>query len=113
MRGRAIGGGTAGPYRLLGEAVLRVSGLAGSVELVPYRAALGRVVADAATSELPAILGEGFPRLLGVLAPVGGVLLIVEDLHWADPETVDVLGYVVDNIAGQQLFCLASVRAGI
>jgi hypothetical protein len=70
-------------------------------------------VADAARSELPAILGEGFPRLLGVLAPVGGVLLIVEDLHWADPETVDVLGYVVDNIAGQQLFCLASVRAGI
>jgi predicted ATPase len=44
-----------------------------------------------------------FELLLGVLhrlAARGPVLLVVEDLHWADQSTSDLLGFVVRNLRG-------------
>ena len=37
---------------------------------------------------------------------------MVEDLHWADPESLAVLEYVVDNLAGAPLLVVATLRDG-
>ena len=43
------------------------------------------------------VLGEGLLRLLIVAgAAAAGCLLVLEDLHWADPDTVAIVGYLAD-----------------
>jgi predicted ATPase len=37
-------------------------------------------------------------RLLRVLSPDRGCLLVLEDLHWADRETLALLEYLADNV---------------
>jgi predicted ATPase len=39
-----------------------------------------------------------------------GCLLVLEDLHWADPETLAVLEYLADHLAGERLACVATLR---
>ena len=51
-------------------------------------------------------------RLLRVLSPDTGCVLVLEDLHWADQETLALLEYLADNLATERLFCVATVRAG-
>ena len=51
------------------------------------------------------------PMLLGQLAAQPRpVLVICEDLHWADQATLDLLKYLARRIAGQRIMLLASVR---
>jgi DNA-binding CsgD family transcriptional regulator/tetratricopeptide (TPR) repeat protein len=35
---------------------------------------------------------------------------VLDDLHWADPETVEVLDYMADNLAEEPLACLVTLR---
>src|ERR671911_1501917 len=39
-----------------------------------------------------------------------GCLLVLEDLHWADDETLAVVEYLADNVAGERLLIAASWR---
>jgi len=108
LTGRSAPGG--GTYRALTEAVLEHLRNGISLDdpsLRPYRAALGRLVPGwagqgppAATPELAdpmLVLGEGLLRLLTVAgAAAAGCLLVLEDLHWADPDTVTIVGYLAD-----------------
>src|SRR6266567_1610580 len=57
----------------------------------------------------PLILGEALIRLL---TPSGskGTLLVLEDLHWADPETLAIVEYLSDNLADTSVLCVATVR---
>ncbi|HUZ55370.1 MAG TPA: AAA family ATPase [Streptosporangiaceae bacterium] len=57
----------------------------------------------------PLILGEALIRLL---TPSGskGTLLVLEDLHWADPETLAIIEYLADNLAETSVLCVATVR---
>ncbi len=72
--------------------------------LAPYRGVLGLLVPhwrDAswtAPVEAPVVLGEALLRVLGHLAGDGGVLVVLDDLHWADELTLASLLYVVDHI---------------
>lgn len=51
------------------------------------------------------------PLLLGRLAAQPRpVLVLCEDLHWADQATLDLLKYLARRIAGQRILLLASVR---
>ncbi|MTW12057.1 AAA family ATPase [Pseudoduganella eburnea] len=51
------------------------------------------------------------PLLLGRLAAQPRpVLVLCEDLHWADQATLDLLKYLARRIAGQRIVLLASVR---
>lgn len=110
LRGRAVAGG--GPYRPLAEAFighLRDRSVGESNDLRPYRAALARLVpgwvGDAAdVSGVPVVdpalvLGEGVVRLLREVSGASGVLLALDDLHWADPESLGVLDYVAGSLA--------------
>src|SRR5580692_4852095 len=82
--------------------------LAGDVPDAPaiadYRAVLGTLVPewsrpDGGDAEVsPVIIGEALLRLLARPGRPAG-LLILEDLHWADPETLAIVEYLCDNLA--------------
>ena len=59
----------------------------------------------------PVLLGEGLLRLLRAFARGGGSLLVLEDLHWADPETLAVLEYLADNVSGEPVACVGTLRS--
>jgi AAA ATPase domain len=112
LTGRAVFSPVAVAFRPLTEAVL--SGLRQREqldlpELRPFRAALGRLVPEwlltepVSVAESPVVLGEGLLRLLRVLAGKRGCLLVLEDLHWADPESLAVLEYLADNVATERI----------
>jgi DNA-binding CsgD family transcriptional regulator len=117
LSGRAVEG--AGTFRPLAEALmppLRAGTLPDTAELRPYRAALGRLLPDWATRSVPEtsvdpslVLGEGLLRLLSALDPKGCVLLL-EDLHWADAETLALLNYLSDAVSAAPLLIAATAR---
>jgi predicted ATPase/DNA-binding winged helix-turn-helix (wHTH) protein len=47
---------------------------------------------------------------LGVLSSTAPLLLLLEDLHWADPLTVDLLRYLGHRVTGQRVLLLATFR---
>ena len=57
-----------------------------------------------------AVRGEAVLQLLRRLAGPGGLLLVLEDLHWADPDTLAVLEYLSDNLAAEPVLCVATCR---
>ena len=108
--GRAVEGN--GSYRAVAQALADLSVPDEiSAEFRPYRAALGRVgpafsAADASISVDPAVLlGEGLVRLLD------GAVLLLDDLHWADPETVALVTYLAEAATTRRLLVAAAVRA--
>jgi predicted ATPase len=103
LQGRCVQGGESSPYRPFAEALL--AGLRGQTlpdvpELRPYKSILARLIPDwraetAATMEQSIVLlGEAILRLLLVLGGEHGCLLVIEDLHWADAETLALVEYV-------------------
>lgn len=63
-----------------------------------------------AGEESPVFLGEAVLRLLRVLSPQAGGVLVLEDLHWADRETLALLEYLADNLAAERVLCVVTVR---
>ena len=69
---------------------------------------LGRLLPEPVTGQGPAPLGDGFERvqlfdgvlsLLVRLSELGPLLLVIEDLHWADRSTRDLLAFLVRTCA--------------
>ena len=99
--------------------------------LRPYAAAAGAALPDWVAGELARLLPElapdaaapeGVPqdarhRLLEAVAAVVGqaareapVLLVVEDLHWADPATLQMLAHVVWTVGWAPVLVAGSIR---
>lgn len=106
------------PYRPITEALMgaaRGGVTADSPGIADYRAALGSLVPEwrqphDRTGHISAmILGEAVLRLLTQPDWHGG-LLVLEDLHWADPETLAFVEYLADNIAHTSVLCLITQR---
>jgi predicted ATPase len=119
LTGRAVAGSVPTPFRPFAEALVsagRGGKLPDSGDLDPFRPALGRLVPEwrqpgkSATDDSLVLLGEAVLRLLRVLSPDAGCLLILEDLHWADRETLALLEYVADNIAAERVLCVGTLR---
>jgi DNA-binding NarL/FixJ family response regulator len=115
--GRCVQQGQA-PYRPLTEALLaaaRAGARPDAVELRPFRHALGTLVPDWREQEggevSPVVLAEGVLRLARALGGAVGTLLVIEDLHWADPDTLAAVEYLADNLAEQPVALLATLRA--
>ncbi|MGH9151485.1 MAG: AAA family ATPase [Acidimicrobiales bacterium] len=120
LTGRAVERGRPLAFRPIAEALfshLRRSGPPPLQELAPFRPLLGRLVPEwSAPGESPGeetlvAMGEAVLRLLGALGASGGCVLLLEDLQWADSETIDVLEYLADNTAGAPILILASIRS--
>jgi DNA-binding CsgD family transcriptional regulator len=117
--GRAVAGSVPAPFRPFAEALAsagRAGRLPDSAELDPFRPALGRLVPQwrppqgASGDESLVVLGEAVLRLLRVLSPAAGCLLVLEDLHWADLETLALLEYLADNLSAERVLCLGTLR---
>jgi predicted ATPase len=91
-------GGAINPAEL--ERVLG-SARAELARLVPELGARGTADGQAAPDAGPLVPGRLFELLLGVLhrlAECGPLLVVVEDLHWADQSTHDLLSFLVRNL---------------
>jgi len=117
LAGRAVRSVAPMPLRPLGEALLawlRTGSVPDDTRLAPYLPALGRLAPQLGTApgeggSSVMLVGEGLLRLASALGGAGA-LLIVEDLHWADPETLSVLEYVADNVRDVPLLVVATTR---
>ena len=50
-------------------------------------------------------------RLLRVLNRASGCLLVLEDLHWVDADTLAVVEYLADNLAPEPVALVMTLRA--
>jgi DNA-binding CsgD family transcriptional regulator len=120
LTGRAVAGGVPTPFRPFAEALaasLRPGGLPDGTELGPFLPALSRLVpqmrpASAAAGDGSLVfLGEAVLRLLRQQSPAAGCLLVLEDLHWADSETLALVEYLADNLGTERVLCVCTFRA--
>ncbi|MET8921236.1 AAA family ATPase [Streptomyces sp. NPDC004623] len=119
LRGRAGSTGLVVPFRPLVEALsshFRAAGTPKDPELAPYHPALARLVpewrssASAGYTETVVELAEALLRLLSVLGRDTGCVVLLEDLHDCDTETVAVVEYVIDNLADLPVLLLGTLR---
>lgn len=106
-------------FRPLTEVLLqafRAHGFPQDPELVPWLSALGSVV-DAPGSHAvpviptnPPVLGEALLRVLRWARGPDPLVMVLEDLHWADPDSLAVLEYVADNLAGESVLAICTLR---
>jgi DNA-binding CsgD family transcriptional regulator len=116
--GRATESSVPVPFRPITEALMGAAraGVAPDAPgIADYRAALGTLVPEWSRPEdrdaevSPVIIGEALLRMLSLPA-WPGALLVLEDLHWADPETVAIVEYLADNTARTGVACVITTR---
>ena len=86
--------------------------------LAPFVAVLARLLphwrtpgSDAAPSEEPAtVVGEAVFRLLRWMGRPTGVVLLLEDLHWADEDTITATAHLVQHLAGSKIAVVLTAR---
>ena len=121
LSGRAVQGG--GTFRAVAGAVIGLlddPAHARAPALHPYRAALARLLPSWAepgagvdgqvTADPVVVLAEGLLRLLRLaLGPAGGVLRL-EDLHWADDDTLALVEHLAGAAADSPVLLACSAR---
>lgn len=126
LRGRAVEGSTS-PYRPIAEALhsgIRTSGPPDVPALKAYRSILSRLIPEWRGEDAPAatvgsdaaddpslLLGEAILRLLRVLGSGSACLFVLEDLHWADVDSLAVVEYLIDNLATEPVLLLGTLRS--
>ena len=115
--GRSVPSGAATPFRALSEALLaafRSDGMPADPQLDAFRGHLGQLVPDwagAPTAESSTLLvGEAIVRLLRAGDDGSGWLVVLEDLQWADADTLEVAEFLADTLTGEAVLCLVTVR---
>jgi DNA-binding CsgD family transcriptional regulator/tetratricopeptide (TPR) repeat protein len=119
LQGRAVAAPTPAAYRALAEALCSAvrTGHAPRPESLPaFRTPLSRLIPEWRTSDAPHVddsvvaIAEAVVRFLRALAGNRGCLVVLEDLHWADPETLTIVEYLADNLTSERVLCIATVR---
>ena len=118
LRGRAVPTASPLAYRPLAEAlcsVVRAGAAPDAPELRPFRPILGWLVpewreGDTRVEDSVMALAEAVLRFLRVVAGNRGCLVVLEDLHWADPETLTIVEYLADNLVSERTLCLVTLR---
>ena len=118
-RGRATVVDRATPHRPLAEALLTVASEVRrptDEEVAPYAAAVARFIphwrsGDAPVPlEAPAVIAESFRRIVGWCAAGRPVLVLLEDLHWADADTSAALAHLADQLHRTSMLVVATAR---
>jgi DNA-binding CsgD family transcriptional regulator len=118
LRGRGSTTGPGAPFRALSQALLSFARIApkGFPDgLGAYRAVLGQLVpdwADGTRSDMPYSLVVIAEAVLRVIAQAGagqGCLLVLDDMHHADVETLAVVEYLASNVSDVPAVVLATL----
>ncbi len=113
----ARGGTRAERRRRLADAV--AADLAGAPAIDVERSGrdLSALVLSEAAGPDPRGLAEraltALATLLGMLAARAPLVLVLEDLHWADDASLDALPRIVDDLVDRPVFVLGNARAGL
>jgi predicted ATPase len=119
LRGRGVNAVTPVPYRPFAEALcaaVRAGAGRDAPGLSPFRAILGRLVPEwrvegrSRLDDSVVALAEAVLRFLRAVAADRGCVLVLEDLHWADPETLAIVEYLADNLTSERVLCLGTLR---
>jgi DNA-binding CsgD family transcriptional regulator len=106
----------AAPWRAvveIGLAALRSGADPAAPAVAVYRPVLaallpvGEAAAEPIAGRSPLVLAEGMLRLL---ATVGPTVVVIEDLHWADADTLAVVEYLLDHAADAPSVVVTTVR---
>jgi DNA-binding CsgD family transcriptional regulator len=124
MTGRGTQSAVPVPYRPVTEALLGAA-RAGIVPTTPdmpvisnYRAALGSLVpewrrpGDDHAHVSAVVVAEALLRILARPGGPGG-LIALEDLHWADPESLAIVEYLADNIESARVLVAVTLRNSV
>ena len=126
VTGRAVPQAMTAAYRPLTDALIRLlrdRGLPDDPAMEPWLPALGALLPGiagrtpasgeipppASTEVPPGIRGEALIQLLRRLAPEG-LVIVLEDLHWADPDTVALMEYLGEHLEGESLLFVLTLR---
>jgi DNA-binding CsgD family transcriptional regulator len=119
LRGHAVPAG--GAFRPLAEALARAAParLAAEERIAPFRAVLARVLpswpqgpdAGAHVVDPVVVMGEALLELLAVISAGRRCVVVLDDLHWADRDTLAVLEYLAGGLGGLPVRVLAGARA--
>ena len=125
LLGRSVPGESPVPYRPLTEALVaafRSSGPPNAPELAGFGGHLGRLVPEwradtegrtpsqGGADESPVLLAEAVVRLLRIVGRERGCVLLLEDVHWADVETLAVVEYLADALREEPVLCVCTTR---
>ncbi|MGK8524275.1 ATP-binding protein [Nocardia asteroides] len=105
------------PFLAVMRALLRDQGVDGLAALLPPRPALGRWLPELAARSGAAETGTDRIRLFGEIltvlerfAPARPVVVVLEDLHWADEAGLELLAFLVANFAPGDLLLVGTYR---
>jgi len=120
LTGRAVPGDIASPYRPLTEALLqslRGRPFPADAGLTPWLPALRAMIPPGVPARgaahgdhSPAVRGEAMLQLLRRLTGPAGLLMVLEDLHWADLDTLAIMEYLGDNLSAEPVLCAGTFR---
>ena len=119
LLGRGVPSQVPVPYRPLAEALLGAPLLnqkLNSTELDRFRTALSWVVPgrrpgeNVAQAESPIVVAEGLLQLVQAIGGPNGCVLLLEDLQWADPETLHAVEYFADHARMTPVLCVSTIR---
>ncbi|MDT7790433.1 MAG: hypothetical protein QOF58_8852 [Pseudonocardiales bacterium] len=116
LKGRGTTIGPMVPFRPIAEALLALfrGEPPDDSALGPYKPVLGTLIPEwhdhQSTTESVVVLAEAVLRLLASVARKTPCLLVLEDLHDADAETLAVIEYLADNLEDQPVLLLATSR---
>jgi DNA-binding CsgD family transcriptional regulator/tetratricopeptide (TPR) repeat protein len=119
VTGRAVPQSATAAYRPLSDALmqlLRDRPLPADAAMESWRPALDALLpgmagpGPAGGEVSPGVRGEALIQLLRRLAPQG-LVIVLEDLHWADPDTVALMEYLGEHLDGESLLCVLTLRA--
>ncbi len=117
VSGRAVPGSVSAAYRPIAEALLQLfrrSPVPDDPGLEPWlpllHPLLPTLIEPAASADAPESLrGEAVLQLVTRASPMG-LVIVLEDLHWADPDTVSLVEYLADNLAEVPVFLVLTLR---
>ena len=117
-RGRATDRDRPVPFRPVAEAMLAASRhrrLPDDPDVRAFAAVLGHSVPawrrGGGAEEPVFVVAEAVLRVLHALAAPSPAVMLIEDVQWADPETLALLEYLADNVAGQRAAIVITIRS--
>ncbi|NRQ40517.1 AAA family ATPase [Nonomuraea sp. NN258] len=118
LRGRSVQRG--GPYRPVVEALMPAAPpvLAHDSRLAPYHSILGRLLpgwpavdgSERTLVDPVVLLGEAVLELLRVICGSRGLVVTLDDLQWADPDSSALLGYLAGRLATSPILLVCAAR---